>query len=885
MDDTPGGTDAGSGYVFVRSGTNWTQQQKLLGSDGALTSDFFGYEVSVSGDTVVVGAFQDDTPAGADAGSAYVFVRSGMTWSEQQKLLSPDAVASEFFGYSVSVSGDTVVVGAPSDGALAGAAYVFVRAGTIWTEQQKLLASDGMVTDRFGSSVSVSGDTVVVGAALHDTSGGGNAGSAYVFVRVGTTWSEQQKLLASDGAQGDQFGSSVSISGNTVVVSAAGDNVGTGSAYVFVRSGTSWSEQQKLLASDGAFGDGFGFSVSLFGDTVLVGGPFHDTSPPSPNAGSAYVFVRSGATWTQQQELLALDGAAEDLFGASVSVFEDTAVVGAPTDVPSGTTGAGSTYVFARSGTTWTQQQKLLAPDGAASDGFGSAVSLSGDGLVVGAPLDDTPGGVDAGSAHVFRDIEADLGGTKTDGQTTAVPGQPLTYTITASNAGPSAVTGATVTDALPAALLGPTWGCVASPGSSCTLNGSGDINDTVNLAVGGTATYTVTGTVGAGATGTICNTVTVTPPGGVPDPNPANNSSTDTDTLTPEADLGLTKTDSADPVSPGDPLAYSLTISNAGPSDATLLTVTDSLPPGVTFISSSPGPPECILVGVTLNCDLGTLTAGGSTVVTINVTVNASAGGVLVNTAGASGSETDPNPVDNSASATTIVRGAAGELVHGTQAYYDLAAQPGPAPDQDVFLISQKPYSSYEIVVDATSGDIGAGAGPFLERIGPDGTALLQTSSPIGTGSSRSLRWGNTTANEVDDQTIRVHSAGCGTACGPDDVYRIRAYETSYSAPRFNNAGTQITVLVLQNPTNYTISGEVCFRISSGALVAVQPFSLNPRTTLVLDTATVPGANGVSGTMTVAHDGRYGDLVGKTVAVEPATGFSLDSPLLPRPR
>ena len=215
----------------------------------------------------------------------------------------------------------------------------------------------------------------------------------------------------------------------------------------------------------------------------------------------------------------------------------------------------------------------------------------------------------------------------------------------------------------------------------------------------------------------------------------------------------------------------------------------------------------------------------------------------------------------------------------------YDLAAQPGPVADDDVFRINQKPYSSYEVVVDATSGDIGAGSGPLLERIGPDGTTVVQTSVAIGIGPSRSLRWRNTTAAEVEGETIRVRSAGCGTDCGPDDVYRIRAYETTCSVPRFNNAGTQITVLVLQNPTSYAISGEVYFRISAGTLVAVQSFSLNPNATLVLNTAAVPGANGVSGAVTVAHNGRYGDLAGKTVALEPATGFSFDSPLVPRLR
>src|SRR6185295_9812360 len=174
----------------VRSGTTWTEQQKLLASD-ASSNDLFGVSVSVSGDTVVVGAYRNNNPGGVGAGAAYVLVRSGTTWTEQQKLLASDAAVNLCFGYSVSVSGDTVAVRAYVDynagGVDAGAAYVFARSGTNWTEQQKLLASDAAASDWFGYSVSVSGDTVVSGAWLADAVGGVDAGAAYVFVRSGTT--------------------------------------------------------------------------------------------------------------------------------------------------------------------------------------------------------------------------------------------------------------------------------------------------------------------------------------------------------------------------------------------------------------------------------------------------------------------------------------------------------------------------------------------------------------------------------------------------------------------------------------------------------------------------------------------------------------------------
>jgi uncharacterized repeat protein (TIGR01451 family) len=930
------GFNAGSAYVFVRSGTIWTEQQKIEASN-ALVGDSFGASVSVSVDTAFVGANRATTPGGQGAGSAYVFVRTGTIWTEQQVLRGSDSQASDFFGWSVSVSGDTAVVGAYLDevpaGQNAGSAYIFVRSGTVWTEQQKLVPSGGAAGDDFGWSVSVSGDTAVVGAYLDDIPGQQDAGSAYVFVRSGTVWTEQQKLLASDAVGGDWFGHAVSISGDTLLVGAARGDVGggldTGAAYVFVRSGTVWTEQQKLVAPDAAAFDLLGFSASISGDTAATGAPFDDT-PGSANTGSAYVFVRSGATWTLQQKLVPPDLGPDDRFGQSMAISADTVVVGAPEDDNANGSTAGSAYVFVRSGATWTQQQKLLASDGATNEQFGYSVTLSGDTLAVGAPGDnpssvyiltrtgtiwneqqkllggpdrfghsaaisgdtvvvgapfDATAGINAGSAHVFRQAQADLGVTKTDGQAAAIPGEPITYTIVASNAGPTAAAGVTIVDIVPAELQGAAWTCLASPGSSCTASGSGNINDTVNLALGGSATYTLTGTVSSAATGTLTNTATVTPPPGVPDPNATNNSATDTDALTPQTDLAVTKTDSADPVFPGDPLGYALSISNAGPSDATLVTVTDALPSGVTFVSSSPGPPVCSIAGATVTCGLGTVAAGGNAAVTINVTVNASAGGNILNTATVSGNEADPDPANNSASATTAVIHAGAELAHGTDAIYDLAAMPGPVVDEDVFRISQKPHSSYEIVIDATSGDIGNGAGPILERIGADGATVLQASSAVGAGPCRSLRWRNTTAAAVQGETIRVRSAGCGTDCGPDDVYRIRAYETTYSVARFNNAGSQVTVLVLQNPTNYTISGDVYFQDTSGTLVAFEPFSLSPKQTLVLNTAVVPGASGVGGAVTIAHDGRYGDLAGKTVALEPATGFSFDSALEVRPK
>jgi len=377
------------------------REPKLLASDGA-AYDFFGYAVSVSGDTALVGA-AGDNDNGIASGSAYVFVRSGTSWTQEAKLVAGDGAPADRFGVSVSLSGDTALVGAFGDddnGSLSGSAYVFVRNGGTWTWQAKLVAIDGWAGDLFGVAVSVSGDTALVGAH-EDGDNGYISGSAYVFVRSGSTWTQQAKFLADDGAAGDEFGHAVSVSGDTALVGAFGDGDNgslSGSAYVFVRNGGTWTQQAKLLASDGAVGDAFGYAVSVSGDTALVGAGWDDDN--GTNSGSAYVLVRNGGTWAQQAKLLASDGAAGDGFGIAVSVSGDTALVGADWDDDNGSD-FGSAYVFVRDGGTWTWQAKLLASDGAAGDQFGRAVSVSGDTALVGAHLDDD-NGYHSGSAYVF---------------------------------------------------------------------------------------------------------------------------------------------------------------------------------------------------------------------------------------------------------------------------------------------------------------------------------------------------------------------------------------------------------------------------------------------------------------------------------------------------
>ena len=373
-----------------------SEVKKLTASDAQADGDF-GDSVAVSGDTAVVGA----------QSAAYVFQRNEGgpdNWGEVTKLTASDAQDFDFFGRIVAVSGDTAVVGA--GGLTAGAAYIFQRnqgGADNWGEVTKLTASDAQAEDFFGISVAVSGDTAVVGAQ----------GAAYVFQRnEGDTdnWGEVMKLTASDAQDLEFFGRRVAVSGDTAVVGALGQNTGlfAGAAYVFQRDqggAGNWGEVTKLTGSDAGADEEFGFSVAVSGDTIVVGARLEDAEGSS--AGAAYVFQRAqgGAdNWSEVTKLTASDAAAGDLFGFSVAVGGDTAVVGAYHE-DAGGIDAGAAYVFQRDEggvDNWGEVAKLTASDAQAEDSFGVSVAVTSNTTVVGAYTEDAEG-TDAGAAYVFE--------------------------------------------------------------------------------------------------------------------------------------------------------------------------------------------------------------------------------------------------------------------------------------------------------------------------------------------------------------------------------------------------------------------------------------------------------------------------------------------------
>ncbi|MEE8154787.1 MAG: FG-GAP repeat protein [Phycisphaerales bacterium] len=337
------------------------------------------------------------------------------------RVTASDAGVFNSFGRAVGVLGDTAIIAAPWDNELgteAGAVYVFRldRQSSLWLETQKLLASDEQVGDNFGFSVAMDGELALIGAGhVHDEGGDVAYGAVYVFRfdPDSSGWIEEQEIVASDSAFQDGFGWSVSLSGDMALIGAIGvdDNgANSGSAYVFrFDPDTSrWVEEQKLLASNGAGGDFFGQSVAVQGDMAIIGANGQDDAcrkNPNCNAGGAYVFRfdPKTSTWNETQKLLASDAAPNDSFGDSVALFDDILVIGAhSTDDNGNNSGSAYLFRFDPKRSAWIEEQKLLASDGAGNDQLGRSVAVDGQRIVVGAHHHDDVG-ANQGAAYIFR--------------------------------------------------------------------------------------------------------------------------------------------------------------------------------------------------------------------------------------------------------------------------------------------------------------------------------------------------------------------------------------------------------------------------------------------------------------------------------------------------
>jgi hypothetical protein len=388
-------------YVFVRdAGGNWLQEARLLVPATA---------VAVGGDLAVFGFSGENVNGNSSQGSAYFFSRTDGAWSFPTNLTTGDGDQADAFGTSVSISGTTALIGVPGDhvgqATGRGSAYVFVESAGVWTQQARLVANDGTLDDAFGTAVALSGDTAAIGAPADDVVANAGQGSVYVYTRAGAAWSQVQRLNGTGGAAGDAFGQTLALDGDTLLVGAPADDVGAfanqGSAFVFTRNAGVFAQQAQLVAGDGAANDAFGRSVSVSGETALVGAPLDEVGVTT-DAGSAYFFLRTAGAWAQQARVNGTGFAANDNFGSAVAVSGDMALIGAPKDDVNGLADQGTAWVFVRSAGTWAVEAPLVAEDGAAGHQFGAAVALDGQTAVIGAPAADS--GLGAAYAMVRSD-------------------------------------------------------------------------------------------------------------------------------------------------------------------------------------------------------------------------------------------------------------------------------------------------------------------------------------------------------------------------------------------------------------------------------------------------------------------------------------------------
>ncbi len=428
----------------VTADDNFLKYQHSFFANSRQTFDYFGNSLDISGDYAIVGSHGEDD-FGESSGVAYIFKWDGTNWILQTRLLANSGAASDEFGYSVAIDGDYAVVGTTHDDAV----YIFKQNGTTWgqnctgtpltcTETQKITDTDpGNYDLAFGNHVAISGDNIIV--SYHgDIENGSLSGAAYIYKRNGTTWgqsctgtpltcTETQKLLPSDGAALDGFGSSVAINSDYAIIGASqNDDKGTdsGSGYIFKWNGTDWIEQAKLLASDGATEDYFGGGeVIAIDDNYAIIGVRRDDDKGT-DSGSAYIFKRNGTTWgqnctgtplicTETQKLLASDGTSDDAFGDSVAISGDYTIIGALGNSSNGNIGAA--YLFKRDGTTWGQnctgtilactEAQKLTPIGLGFDLFGGSVAINSDHTLVGAFGHDNY----SGAVYAFKEAQDNI--------------------------------------------------------------------------------------------------------------------------------------------------------------------------------------------------------------------------------------------------------------------------------------------------------------------------------------------------------------------------------------------------------------------------------------------------------------------------------------------
>ncbi len=386
-------------YSFVilvlMAGYSYATQDVILADDGK-AGDYFGFSAAIDGSTVLVGAFKADIDNAIDAGAAYVYVLGSNGWQQEAKLVADPLFAGDTLGGNVALKGDIAMLGAinrDDKGEDSGAVVSFERKSNIWGQTQIITAPDAMPGDSFGQTIALTEKFLIIGAPKSDALGL-DSGAAYIYKRESDQWRYQAKLVASDGAAGDLFGISVAAYGNTVLIGAdlhdeKAENAGA--AYVYVLDDGKWQQQAKLVASDAGETDIFGVRVSLWDNTALISARRDDIAELGIDAGSAYIFVRQGATWYQQAKLISPDGKADDRFGRGVAISGDTAIISAMNHDENGND-SGAVYVYKKQDGNWHYSSKIIANNGLPADRFGWNLALSNNVAVIATPHKDANG-------------------------------------------------------------------------------------------------------------------------------------------------------------------------------------------------------------------------------------------------------------------------------------------------------------------------------------------------------------------------------------------------------------------------------------------------------------------------------------------------------------
>jgi hypothetical protein len=390
---------------------SWNQGQKITASDGA-TGDNFGMAVSLSGDYLMIGT-PYDVNSGKTCGTVYVYKYNAGTWAKHSILVSSDSANNDRFGSAVCVKGNQAIVGSYYKGSQKGQAYIFTFSSTTskWLQTAILSAPSPTNYDQFGFSVAIDGDYAMAGTPQDDENAS-NSGSVFVYKKnLSGVWSYSAICTASDYELSAYFGCAIAMADPYAVIGARNADysgiAAGGGAYVFKRSGSSWSQLARLSVSGIAMNDHFGKSaaISSNGQYIVVGSPDDSNGSGLVRDGSAYVYKLVGSTWVQVQKLRAKDAASYDHFGSAVAIDGNTIAISAPRDSDTDG-GTRAVYIFTLSGSTWVQTQKIIVLIGT----LGSGVSIDDDLIAIGAYLDDTKGS-DAGAAYIYNDCPADITG------------------------------------------------------------------------------------------------------------------------------------------------------------------------------------------------------------------------------------------------------------------------------------------------------------------------------------------------------------------------------------------------------------------------------------------------------------------------------------------